>query len=96
MYEKKKQDYKPKDQQASQASVSKIAQKDPDRIPVIPVEWIKEYDKRQRLKRRQRIKRQLAEKKAEAEKKQQRAQSELGWAAWVQKKEIEKLNRLVD
>ena len=66
------------------------------REPVIPEEWIKKDNKRRRLKRKEEIKRRLEEKKKEVLKKEQKVASELGWAAWVKRKEEQRLKELIE
>ena len=45
------------------------APESPKREPKIPVEWVKEYDKKQKQKRKQMIRKRMEEKKKEVLKK---------------------------
>ena len=82
------------EQQAAETSQQKT--KDLNREPQLPEEWVKKYDRKIQKKRRAQIQEQMRQKKAQIEETRRRADSEQGWISWVQRKEIEKMQKMVD
>ena len=79
-----------------QENVDQSKAREPPREPQIPEEWLQKDNKKRINQRKQRIKKKMQEKKDEMKKLEQKKISEMAWQLWVQKKEQERLERMLN